>query len=88
MGPIQMHPPAQMAQNSPLPVLLFVFQDSLAGGRRGRGGSGGFLFFPKDLLHIVYPHPDDTADHNCGGAQGPDPQDLEARALLAPPRHH
>jgi hypothetical protein len=48
-----------------LPVLLFVFQDSLAGGRRGRGGSGGFLFFPKDLLHIVYPHPDDTADHNC-----------------------
>jgi hypothetical protein len=24
----------------------------------------------------------------CGGAQGPDPQDLEARALLAPHRHH
>jgi hypothetical protein len=24
----------------------------------------------------------------CGGAQGPDPQDLETGALLAPPGHH
>ncbi|XP_021319342.1 uncharacterized protein LOC110436515, partial [Sorghum bicolor] len=71
-----------------LPVLLFVLQNSLAGGRCGGGSGSGFLFLPKDLLHIVDPHPDDTADHNCGGAQGPDPQDLEARALLAPPRHH
>ena len=26
--------------------------------------------------------------NTCGGAQGPDPQDLEAGALLAPPSHH
>ncbi|XP_062186055.1 uncharacterized protein LOC133889619 [Phragmites australis] len=71
-----------------VPVLLVVLQDVLARGRRGCCSGGGLLFLPEHLLRIVDPHPDDAADHNCGGAQGPDPQDLETGALLAPPGHH
>ncbi|XP_039772139.1 uncharacterized protein LOC120640375, partial [Panicum virgatum] len=71
------------------PVLLVVLQDALVGSHRDCGGGGRrFLFLLEDLLHVLDPHQDDAADHNCVGAQGPDPQDLEAGALLAPPSHH